>query len=181
MFNPEALDLGQWQPRTSEEILASARNQTIEIGITEEDFKKLSRSLKHSKKRKGVALRNRSALSQSLGLAVGDRLIAGGDLEDHIVLPLRLKANPGRIRFFRPSAGILSFACRWLEVPGFKIPGSLRPDSMHCLCGGLVARYNGTVIHRLMSKKFWEDETREGQLRKMLSQLRAYYKDLNSI
>ena len=66
--------------RTHQDYLQAAFQQRRLVAVPPDKIQALQQSLLSSKKRLGVAIRRQSPIVAQLGLQVGDRLLAGGDL-----------------------------------------------------------------------------------------------------
>eukprot|EP00969_Alexandrium_andersonii_P069572 3069292-Alexandrium_andersonii.AAC.1 len=70
--------------------------QQFEITFTDDEVMGLHRAVRRSKKR-GLTVQYPGATLKALGLKSGDTLVPGGDLVDHISMPLRSQTT-GNIR-----------------------------------------------------------------------------------
>ncbi len=176
-----AFTLQTHRPRTAMDYNRCVCEQQREVTVQcARELAELSRALAFSKARRGRAVRRPNAFTRAAGLEVGDRVVAGGSLtqrSDATGLALTVDAFPATIRFFRSSAGFLKFVTRWLKVPGFVLPDSLRLDVMHVRDLGITARYIGTVHRRLLAARAFAGGTEDAQLQVLVDELRRYYKE----
>jgi hypothetical protein len=108
----EALRARTHAPRTHQQYEQACFKLHIQVAVSPADVTMLSRVLKPSKVRLGVAIRMENVHVRRLGLKTGDRLVTGGDLlEGHV---------GGACYAIHPLNQIRHIAVRQLEHPRFK-------------------------------------------------------------
>jgi hypothetical protein len=61
------------------------------------------------------------------------------------------------------------------EVPGFRLPNTLRLDVMHIWDLGNTARWHGICMRRLIALNHWPGTTKDEQIVNLVRELRVHY------